>query len=186
MLSHGTSGGPIPLGSNRKGLSIRKTLFTLNRKRGIRMKRNLFMIFAVVVLALTVLVGCNADAGEKDDQEMTAFYSKAREAFRVASGVTLPVLGGIDLDSSLEAYALEMEQFDEVIKQGGGEMSFDLDKGGINDSVYIGFTNAIEMVFGVAIDVDHKEGYDIEIWKKGETYVTVKYKVNTIIYVIIS
>lgn len=150
------------------------------------MKRNLFMLFAVVVLALTVLVGCNAGAGEKDDQEMTAFYSKAREAFRTASGVTLPVIGGIDLDSSLEAYALEMEQFDEVIKQGGGEMSFDLDKGGINDSVYIGFTNAIEMVFGVAIYCDHIEGYDIEIWKKGDTYVTVKYKVNTIISVIIN
>ena len=95
------------------------------------MKRNLFMIFAVVVLALTVFVSCDATPGEKDDQEMTAFYSKAREAFRTASGVTLPVIGGIDLDSSLEAYALEMEQFDEVIKQGGGEMSFDLDKGGI-------------------------------------------------------
>ena len=151
------------------------------------MKRNLFLMIAIAVLALTLAVSCDGSAaGEKTDREITAFYAKAREAFQVASGVTLPEIGGIDLDSSKEAYALEMEQFDEVIKQGGGEMSFDLDKGGINDSVYIGFTNAIEMVFGVAIYCDHKEGYDIEIWKKGDTYVTVKYKVNTIISVIIN
>ena len=30
----------------------------------------------------------------------------------------MPVIGGIDLDSSLEAYALEMEQFDDVINRG--------------------------------------------------------------------
>lgn len=150
------------------------------------MKRNLFLMIAIAVLALTLAVSCDGSAaGEKTDREMTAFYAKAREAFQVASGVTLPEIGGIDLDSSKEAYALEMAQFDEVIKQGGGEMSFDLDKGGIDDSVYIGFTNAIEMVFGEAY-VDHIEGYDIEIWKKDNTYVTVKYKVNTIISVIIS
>lgn len=150
------------------------------------MKRNLIMLFAAVVLALTVFVSCNADAGEKHNQEMTVFYSKAREAFKVASGVTLPEIGGIDLDSSQEAYALEMEQFDEVIGKGGGGMSFDLDKGGIDDSVYIGFSSAMETVFGVAISVDYIKGYDVEIWKKGDTYVTVKYKLNTIISVIIS
>ena len=151
------------------------------------MKRNLFIILTTVVLALTVFVSCDDSAtGEKGTQEMTAFYAKAREAFKASSGVSLPEVGGIDLDSSLEAYSLEMAQFDEVIRLGGGAMSFDLDKGGINDSVYIGFSQAIETVFGPAIDIDHKEGYDVEIWKKDERYVTVKYKVNTIISVMIN
>ena len=150
------------------------------------MKRNLFIILTTVVLALTVFVSCDDSAtGEKGTQEMTAFYAKAREAFKASSGVSLPEIGGIDLDSSLEAYSLEMAQFDEVIRLGGGAMSFDLDKGGINDSVYIGFSQAIETVFGEAT-VDHVEGYDIEIWKKDERYVTVKYKVNTIITVMIN
>ena len=151
------------------------------------MKRNLFIILTIIVLALTVFVSCDDSAAVGlGATEMTAFYAKAREAFRVSSGVTLPESSGVDLDNSSVAYTREMEQFDRVIKQGGGGMSFDLDKGGINDVVYIGFTTAIETVFGPAIYVDHLEGYDIEIWKKDNTYVTVKYKVNTIISVIIN
>ena len=151
------------------------------------MKRYSFILCTIVVLALALFISCDDSAsGEKGTREMTAFYAKAREAFKVSSGVTLPEVGGIDLDSSLEAYDLEMAQFDEVIKQGGGPMSFDLDKGGINDSVYIGFSGAIETVFGPARGIYHKEGYDIEIWKKDDRYVTVKYKVNTILTVIIN
>ncbi len=79
----------------------------------------------------------------------------------------------------------EMEQFDRVIKQGGGGMSFDLDKG-ITLDAYLGIVNAIGVVFGPEYYVDHIEGYDIEIWKKDNTYVTVKFKVNTILSVIIN
>ena len=151
------------------------------------MKRNLFIIFTIIVLALAVFVSCDdSDAGEKGAPELTTFYAKAREAFKVSSGVTLPEYGGIDLDSGHEAYNLEIAQFNEVIKNGGGAMTIDLNKGGINDAVYIGFSEAIELVFGTAIEVDHIEGYDIEIWKKDDRYVTVKYKVNTIITVIIN
>ena len=150
------------------------------------MKRNLFLILTIVVLALTLFVGCDdTTSDKKGNQGMTKFYAKAREAFRVSSGVTLPELGDLDFDNSNVAYMREMEQFDRVIKQGGGGMSFDLDKG-ITLDAYLGIVNAIGVVFGPEYYVDHIEGYDIEIWKKDNTYVTVKFKVNTIISVIIN
>ena len=150
------------------------------------MKRNLFLILTIVVLALTLFVGCDdATSDKRGNQGMTKFYAKAREAFRVSSGVTLPELGDLDFDNSNVAYMREMEQFDRVIKQGGGGMSFDLDKG-ITLDAYLGIVNAIGVVFGPEYYVDHIEGYDIEIWKKDNTYVTVKFKVNTIISVIIN
>ena len=150
------------------------------------MKRNLFLILAIVVLALALFVSCDdATSDKKGNQEMTEFYAKAREAFRVSSGVTLPEIGDLDFDNSNVAYMREMEQFDRVIKQGGGGMSFDLDKG-ITLDAYLGIVNAIGVVFGPEYYVDHIEGYDIEIWKKDNTYVTVRFKVNTIISVIIN
>ena len=150
------------------------------------MKRNLFLILGIVVLALALFVSCDdGTANKKGSREMTAFYAKAREAFRVSSGVTLPEIGDLDFDNSNVAYMREMEQFDRVIKQGGGGMSFDLDKG-ITLDAYLGIVNAIGVVFGPEYYVDHIEGYDIEIWKKDNTYVTVKFKVNTILSVIIN
>ena len=55
------------------------------------MKRNLFLILAIVVLALALFVSCDdATSDKKGNQEMTAFYAKAREAFRVSSGSSDP------------------------------------------------------------------------------------------------
>ena len=152
------------------------------------MKRNLFLILAIVVLALALFVSCDdATSDKKGNQEMTEFYAKAREAFRVSSGVTLPEIGGIDLDKSLEAYDLEMEQFNEVIKNGGGEMSFDLNKG-ITLEAYLGIVNAIGVVFGpesYGFPME-EEGESIDSWEKNERFVTVHYKPKTRITVIIN
>ena len=152
------------------------------------MRRNLFVLLSIAVLALVLSVSCDGSvSGKIGDTQMTPFYAKAREAFRVSSGVTLPEIGDLDLDKFLEAeaYDLEMEQFNEVIKNGGGEMSFDLNKG-ITLEAYLGIVNAIGVVFGPEYYVDHIGGYDIEVWKKDNTYVTVKFKVNTKISVIIN
>ena len=152
------------------------------------MRRNLFVLLSIAVLALVLSVSCDGSvSGKIGDTQMTPFYVKARKAFNVSSGVTLPEIGGIDLDKSLEAYEDEMEQFDEVIKNGGGEMSFDLNKG-ITLEAYLGIVNAIGVVFGpesYGFPME-KEGESIDSWEKNERFVTVHYKPKTRITVIIN
>ena len=151
------------------------------------MRRNLFVLLSIAVLALVLSVSCDGSvSGKIGDTQMTPFYAKARKAFNVSTGVTLPEIGDIDLDKSLEAYDLEMEQFDEVIKNGGGEMSFDLNKG-ITLDAYLQIVYAIGVVFGPETEPFpiHEEGEDVDSWHKNGQYVTVHYKPETSISVIV-
>lgn len=151
------------------------------------MRRNLFVLLSIAVLALVLSVSCDGSvSGKIGDTQMTAFYAKAREAFNVSTGVTLPEIGDLDLDKSLEAYEDEMEQFDEVIKNGGGEVSFDLDKG-ITLDAYLQIVYAIGVVFGPETEPFpiHEEGEDVDSWHKNGQYVTVHYKPETSISVIV-
>ena len=151
------------------------------------MKRKLFLILGSVVLALALFVSCDGSlSGKIGDTQMTPFYAKAREAFNVSTGVTLPEIGDLDLDKSLEAYEDEMEQFDEVIKNKGGEVSFDLDKG-ITLDAYLQIIYAIGVVFGPETEPFpiHEEGEDVDSWHKNGQYVTVHYKPETSISVIV-
>ncbi|MBQ3696706.1 MAG: hypothetical protein II883_02165 [Spirochaetales bacterium] len=151
------------------------------------MKRNLFLILGIVVLALALFVSCDDGTANKNgSREMTAFYVKAREAFNVSTGVSLPEISGLDLEKSHEAYDLEMEQFDEVIKNGGGEVTFDLDKG-ITLDAYLQIVYAIGVVFGPETEPFpiHEEGEDVDSWHKNGQYVTVHYKPETSITVIV-
>ncbi len=151
------------------------------------MRRNLFVLLSIAVLALVLSVSCDGSvSGKIGDTQMTPFYAKAREAFNVSTGVSLPEISGLDLDKSLEAYDLEMEQFDEVIKNGGGEVTFDLDKG-ITLDAYLQIVYAIGVVFGPETEPFpiHEEGEDVDSWHKNGQYVTVHYKPETSITVIV-
>ena len=151
------------------------------------MRRNLFVLLSIAVLALVLSVSCDGSlSGKIGDTQMTPFYAKARKAFNVSTGVTLPEIGDLDLDKSLEAYDLEMEQFDEVIRNGGGEVSFDLDKG-ITLDAYLQIIYAIGVVFGPETEPFpiHEEGEDVDSWHKNGQYVTVHYKPETSISVIV-
>ena len=151
------------------------------------MRRNLFVLLSIAVLALVLSVSCDGSlSGKIGDTQMTPFYAKARKAFNVSTGVTLPEIGDLDLDKSLEAYDLEMEQFDEVIKNGGGEVTFDLDKG-ITLDAYLQIVYAIGVVFGPETEPFpiHEEGEDVDSWHKNGQYVTVHYKPETSISVIV-
>lgn len=106
----------------------------------------------------------------------TAFYDKAKEAFRLSTGVDLPEVAGLGLKSG-SAYDLEMAELDDVIARGGSHsFSFDFNLG-VNLAAYLELVCAAGAGFGVQQDgyPVHYQGWDINYWIKNGLALMIKY-----------
>ena len=150
------------------------------------MKRRTFILLSAVLLAAVLIVGCNHHNGP-GSENVTEFYAKARQAFRLSTGVPLPDLS-LDLDNSdPEAYQAEMAELQAVITAGGShDFNFDFNKN-VTWEAYMGIISSVTGVFG-----NENEGYpvhegdcDIDLWTKDGVSVMVKYVPKSLISVII-
>ena len=106
----------------------------------------------------------------------TAFYDKAKEAFRLSTGVDLPDVAGLGLKTG-SAYDLEMAELDDVIARGGSH-SFNFDFNiGVNLAAYLELVCAAGAGFGVQQDgyPVHYQGWDINYWIKNGLSLMIKY-----------
>ena len=143
--------------------------------------------FPALVLALiicVVLLGCSQEHG-LGNAEMTEFYSTAREALRVSTGIVLPENSDLDLKDQ-QAYGPELERLQDVI-QSGGSKSFDFDlTEGVSDNVRADFSYAIGKVMW-GEEFPPAEGYILEYWQHDDFCLLLKYKTDdTLMSVIVA
>lgn len=148
------------------------------------MKKTITALMAMLILFSVLLVSCDPSPKEM----ASAYYTKAREAFRLSVGVALPDLEGLDFKpGDPEAYNAAMKMLDDVIAAGGShDFSFTFNEG-ITYSAYIYTISPISIVFGNQVDgfPTHYQGEDINYWIKDGVSVMVKYKLGEILDVIV-
>lgn len=142
------------------------------------MKRNPFLLLAIIVLAVSLLVSCDSSDEPKVTLGMTEYYSVAREAFRLSTGITLPELSGLGLTCDL--YHEELEFLKDIVKDGGSNdftLGFNL---GVTSEAYDKIIAAISAASG-----DEREGYPqyddkyhLDGWKKDDLTITSLYQTD--------
>lgn len=147
-----------------------------------KMKRFSALVLALIICV--VLLGCSQEHG-LGNAEMTEFYSTAREALRVSTGIVLPENPDLDLKDQ-QAHDAELEILRQVI-QSRGSKSFDFDlTQGVSDNVRADFSYSIGLVMW-GVEFPPAEGYILEYWTHDDYCLLLKYKTDdTLMSVIVA
>ena len=142
------------------------------------MNRRPMILLAIALMLAVLAVSCNPSVAVTGKKGLTTFYSTAREAVSLSTGVTLPEIDDIGLDpSDPDAYNAELSLLKDVISRGGSkQFTFDLNTG-ISSQADDKIVSAVSDVFGaeVAGYPQNPGGCKVDMWAKDDLQVMVAY-----------